>query len=49
MDLVALDADYTSAPANNGIKEAVVVRGVITNFAFLGACDLKLDSNRSLS
>ncbi len=41
MNLVALDADYTSAPAAKGMKKGVVVRGVITNSAFLGACTLK--------
>jgi hypothetical protein len=42
MNLVALDADYTPAPAKNGIKKAVVVRGVITMIAFPGAYTLKI-------
>jgi hypothetical protein len=41
MNLVALSADYTPAPANKGIEREVLVRGVITMIAFPGACALK--------
>jgi hypothetical protein len=41
MNLVALSADYTPAPANKGIEREVLVRGVITMIAFPSACTLK--------